>query len=162
MYKSIISAAAAGAAVMLASPASAQWASQPYSHQNYQIARPYAYQGYNYQYRPAAAYGYNGYGYNGYGYGVADANFAATLRSRVQAIRSNIQALKMQRTISPREARRLDNEAKLIERHVYMASRNGIQSYDVRNLELRVQRLERNIAMESSDRNNRPGHYRRG
>ena len=68
----------------------------------------------------------------------------------------------MRRMISPREARRLDNEAMLVERHIHMASRNGIQQNDIRNLEIRVQRLERNIAMESRDWNNRPGGYYRG
>lgn len=146
MHKFIIPVAAAGAAFMLASPASAQWARQPY-----------AYQAQNYQRT------YNPYGYSDYRYGRADANFAASMRSRVQGMRSNIQSLRMQRVISPREARRLDNEAVLIERHIYMASRNGIQPRDMQNLDMRVQRLERNIALESSDRNNRPGrYYRRG
>lgn len=144
MYKPIISAVAVGAAFMLASPASAQWAPRPDT-------------SYNNAYRP-----YNSYAYNDYRYGVADANYTQSLRSRVQSLRSNIQALQMRRMISPPEARRLDNEAMLVERHIYMASRNGIQQNEIRNLEIRVQRLERNIAMESRDWNNRPGGYYRG
>ena len=151
MYKFIISAATAGAALMLAYPASAQRARPTYPYQTYGNA----YQAYSYPYQS-----YN-YGYQA-GYGFANRNVAGNIQARVQAIRSNIQSLKMRRAVSPREARRLDNEAKLIERHIYMNARNGIQGSEARNLEIRIQRLERNIAMESTDWNNRPGRYWRG
>jgi hypothetical protein len=131
MRKFLITAAAAVSALSLAAPASAQW-----------TAPVYHYQPYNY-----------GYGFNGH-------RFARSMEVRVQRIRGDIRNMEMRRVVSPREARTLDNEARLVERRIFNASRNGINNREARNLEIRIQRLERHVMREASDWNNRPGRYR--
>ena len=128
MRKFLISIAAAGSALTLAAPASAQW-----------VAPVYRYQPYNY-----------GYGYNGF-------TFAHSMQARVQRIRADIRAMQMRRILSYSEARSLDNEARSVERRIYTASRNGIRAGEARRLENRIRRLENHVAREARDWNGRPG-----
>jgi len=132
MRKFLISVAAAGSALALAAPASAQWAPPAY------------------QYQP----------YN-YGNGFSGHRFARSMETRVQRIRNDIRDMQARRILGWREARQLDNEARQIQRRIFFASRNGIQPGEARNVERQIRRLEYRISREASDWNNRPGHYHR-
>ena len=133
MRKFLIPIVATASVLTIAAPASAQAWAPPV----------YRYQPYNY-----------GYGYNGF-------RFAQSMQGRVQRIRGDIHAMASRRILGWGEARALDNEARSIERRIFMASRNGIQPGEARNVENRIRRLEYRISREANDWNNRPGGYRR-
>jgi hypothetical protein len=133
MRKFLIPVVAAASTLAIATPAMAQrWAPPAYNYQPYDYGR----------------------GYNGM-------NFARSMEGRVQRIRNDIRDLQMRRVLGYGEARELDNEARSIQRRIFMASRNGIQPGEARNVENRIRRLEYRISREANDFNNRPGHYRR-
>jgi hypothetical protein len=132
MRKFLISVAAAASAVAFAAPASAQW-----------VAPTYRYAPYNY-----------GHGYNGMA-------FVRAMQARVQHVRADIRTMQARRIISWSEARRLENEARTVERRIFKASRNGLRPAEAPGIENRVRKLERHVALEARDRNGRPGHYRR-
>ncbi len=129
MRKFLTPIAAAASMLAVASPAAAQQWAPPVYH----------YSPYNY-----------GYHYNGF-------NFARTMESRVQRIRSDIRTMEMRRVLSRNEARHLDNQARDVERHIYRASRNGIRAGEARRLENQIRNLEVRVAREASDWNNRYG-----
>jgi hypothetical protein len=131
MRKFLVPIIAAGSALTMAAPASAQWAPPVYSYQPYNF----------------------GYGYNGI-------NFARAMTSRVQRIRGDIRTMQIRRILSRSEARSLDNQARNLERRIYRASRNGIRPGEARNVENQIFALERRVAREARDWNRRPG-YRR-
>jgi hypothetical protein len=131
MRKFLIPIAAAASALTIAAPATAQWAPPVYR-----------YQPYNY-----------GYGFNGF-------NFARSMQTRVQRIRSDIRALQARRILSFGEARSLDNQARNLQFRIFRASRNGIQPGEARSLENQIRNLEFRVQREATDFNNRPG-YRR-
>lgn len=132
MRKFLIPIAAAASALTIAAPAAAQWAPPVYR-----------YQPYNY-----------GYGFNGF-------NFARSMQTRVQRIRSDIRALQQRRILSFGEARSLDNQARNLQFRIFRASRNGIQPGEARSLENQIRNLEFRVQREARDFNNRPGRYRR-
>lgn len=135
MRKVVISLAAAASALVLAAPASAQWAP--------------AY--------PQAGYGYNtpAYGY-GYGYG---GNVRA-LQYRVDALQRQIRVMDDRNVISRREARRLRDESRSLERHLRRAASYGLNPYEARDVEIRIARLEQHIQREAWDRDGRWGRNR--
>jgi hypothetical protein len=106
------------------------------------------------QYRPT--YNQPGYGYGGHG-----GRFGGRLDERVQRIRADIRQLEERRIISYREARSLEYQAADLRRSFYRDSRNGIQPGERQRIEERLRRLEYRVSREASDRNNRPGGYRR-
>lgn len=132
MRKFLIPIIAAGSALALAAPASAQWA--------------------------PPVYNYNPYNY---GYGFSGINFARSMQSRVERTRMDIRAMEVRRILSFREARNLDYEANNLQRWIFRASRNGISPGEARSLENRIFRLERRVAREARDWDRRPGRYRR-
>jgi hypothetical protein len=132
MRKFLISIAAAASTVAFAAPASAQW-----------VAPTYRYAPYNY----------------GHGYNVMA--FVRAMQARVQHVRGDIRAMQARRIISWSEARKLENEARALERRIYKAPRNGLGPAEARGIENRVRKLERRVALEAQDWNGRPGHYRR-
>lgn len=132
MRKFLIPIAAAASALTIAAPASAQWAPPVYR-----------YQPYNY-----------GHGFNGF-------NFARSMQTRVQRIRSDIRALQQRRILSFGEARSLENQARNLQFRIFRASRNGIQPGEARSLENQIRNLEFRVQREARDFNNRPGRYRR-
>ncbi len=83
------------------------------------------------------------------------------MQTRVERIRTQIRRMREHRMLSWREARSLDNEAQWIQRRIWMASRNGIQPGEERNLERRIHNLEWRVQREAGDRNDHPGHDRR-
>jgi hypothetical protein len=132
MRKFLIPIAAAASTLAIASPASAQvWAPPVYNYTPYN-----------------------------FGYGFSGINFARTMETRVQRIRNDIHAMEFRRVLSRREARSLDNQARNLQRRIFIASRNGINPYEARSVENQIFRLERRVAREANDWNRRPG-YRR-
>jgi len=135
MRKFLISVAAAASTLAFAAPASAQWAPPVYN------SNPYNF----------------GYGFNGI-------NFARTMESRVQRIRGDIRAMQIHRILGYGEARSLDTQARNLERRIYRASRNGINSREARSVENQIFNLERRVAREANDWNRQAGYghgYRR-
>ena len=132
MRKFLIPLVAAGSALTLAAPASAQWAPPVYNYSPYN-----------------------------YGYGFSGHNFARAMSDRVQRIRTDIRVLQQRRILSWNEARSLDSDARSVQRRIFTASRNGINPREARNVENRIRRLEIRVAREANDWNNRYGRNRR-
>jgi hypothetical protein len=128
----MITIAAAASALTLAAPASAQWAPPVYRYQPYN-----------------------------YGSGFRYHAFAQTMEQRVQRIRNDIRTMGARRILGFGEARALDNQARNLQRRIFFASRNGIQPGEARALENQIRHLEFRVQREATDRNNRPGRYRR-
>lgn len=132
MRKLTISIVAAGLALGVAAPASAQYFPAP----------TYRYQPYNY-----------GYQWN-------SQSFARIMQDRVQRIRADIRNMASRRILSHREYRDLDKEAIAVERRIYRAARGGMSPAEARTVERKVQRLERRVIREANDWNNRYGRRR--
>jgi hypothetical protein len=132
MRKFLIPIAAAASTLAIAAPAAAQWAPPVYNYQPYNYGR----------------------GYNGF-------NFARSMETRVQRLRVDIRNLQARRILGRGEARSLEVQARNLQRRIYMASRNGIQPYEARQVENQIRRLEYRIHREATDYNNRPGGRRR-
>ena len=131
MNKVLISLAAATAALAVAAPASAQV----------------------YRTLPYPAYG-NGYGYNNYGQ-------VRGLQIRIDSIQRQIERLRDRRMISRHEANDLRSESRDLERRLHDRSRNGLNPYELRNIEYRIARLEQHVQHEVRDGNgwnNRTGY----
>ena len=130
MRKLLISLAAAGAALVVASPATAQY----YGGQQY-----------------GQGYGYNGYGNN---YGSVRA-----LQARIDAVQWQIKRLDRYNGIGDRQADRLREESRGIERRLHQAGRYGLNPYEAQDIQVRIARLEQRVQYASS---NRYGRYGRG
>lgn len=123
-----ISMVAAGLALGVAVPASAQY--------NYYPTPTYNYQPYNYGYWNAAA-------------------FTRTMQDRVARIRNDIRNLGARGQLSPLEVRRLDYEAWDADRYIQRASWSGLYPAEARAIENKVRRLERDVMREVYDPNRR-------
>jgi hypothetical protein len=133
MRKIVLSLVAAGAALVVASPAAAQYYPQPQP-------APYA-------------YGHNGYGYNnGYGYGQGNWGMVRSLQVRVDAIQRQIDRLDRRDRIGERSADRLRDEARRIERRLHQRARGGLDQREAGELYYRVQRLEQRMQFAMNDR----------
>lgn len=128
MRKIVLSIAAAGAALIAASPAAAQ----------YYPGQPAPY-GYN------NGYGYNGYGYNnGYGF-QGNWGQVRALQARIDNVERQINRLDRRDRIRDRSADRLRDEANRIEDRLHRSARNGLNPYEARDIEYRIQRLEQRV-----------------
>ena len=125
MRKLMISLAAAGAALVVASPAAAQYYPQP----------------------QPAPYGYNGYGHNG-GYGLVRA-----LQARVDRIEWQINRLDRRDRIRDRSADKLRHEADRIEERLHRAARGGLNPYEMNDIQNRIARLEQRVQYAVGGRN---------
>jgi TolA-binding protein len=125
MRKFLISLAVAASAVAVATPASAQYAPQP--------------QGYG--------YGQQGYGYNN-NYGQV-----RSLQVRINQIQRQIDQLDRRNILSNREARRLRDESRDLERRLARTGRNGLNFRERQNIEIRIARLEMNVRRQATDGN---------
>lgn len=137
MRKSIISLAAAGAALAVASPAAAQYYPQP---------NPYGYNN---------GYGNNGYGRNGYGtnnYGQVGA-----LQARIDRVEYQIRRLDRRDVIRDGSADRLREEANNIERRLHRAARYGLNGYEANDIQVRIARLEQRVNYAVGSRYGRYG-----
>jgi hypothetical protein len=122
MRKVLISLAAAGAALVAASPAAAQY---------YPVPQP-------------APYGYNGYGYNSYGYNGGWGQVRA-LQARIDNVERRISWLDRRDRIGDRSADRLRYEADRLEQRLHYAARGGLNPYEARDIEFGIGRLEQRI-----------------
>ena len=118
MRKIVLSIAAAGAALIAARPAAAQYYPQP---------QPTPY-GYN-----------NGYGFQG-NWGQVRA-----LQARIDNVERQINRLDRRDRIRDRSADRLRDEANRIEERLHRAARNGLNPYEIRDIQVRIARLEQRV-----------------
>ena len=131
MRKFLIPIVAAGSALTVAAPASAQWAPPVYHYQPYSYDRAFSYH-----------------------------TFAQSMQVRVQRIRTDIRAMQARRMLSWREAQSLERQAANLQARIYRASRNGIQIGEARRLENQIRNLEWRVRREATDWNNRPNRRR--
>ena len=123
MRKIVLSVAAAGAALIAASPATAQYypQSQPYGYNN----------GYN-----------NGYANNGFGYGFGQVR---ALQARIDNVQRQINRLDRRDRIGDRSADRLRRDADRIEDQLHRAARNGLNPYEANDIQNRIAQLEQRV-----------------
>jgi len=116
MRKLMISLAAAGATLAIATPAAAQYYPGQYG-------APYG-----------NAYGYN----NNWGQ-------VRSLQVRINAVERQINVLDRRDRIRDRSADRLRDEANSIERRLRHAARDGLNPYEARDIQVRIARLEQRV-----------------
>jgi len=116
MRKVLISLAAAGAALAIATPAAAQYYPGQYG-------APYG-----------NAYGYN----NNWGQ-------VRSLQVRINAVERQINVLDRRDRIRDRSADRLRDEANSIERRLRHAARDGLNPYEAQDIQVRIARLEQRV-----------------
>jgi hypothetical protein len=138
MRKIILSIAAAGAALIAASPAAAQYYPQP------QQPTPY---GYN-----------NGYNGNGYNNGMrGNWGEVRALQARIDNVERQIARLDRRDVIRGRSADRLLNDANKIERRLREHARGGLDPREAGDIQYRIQRLEQQVQIALNDRGGRWG-----
>ena len=123
MRKLTLITAAAGTALAFAAPASAQYAPQP-------------------QYRPVPQG--NAYGYNNWGQ-------VRSMQARIDGIQRQIEHLRSRRIITRNEANGLRSESRQIEWRLRQAARYGLNHNEAREIDRRINRLERHVAREARD-----------
>jgi hypothetical protein len=102
------------------------------------------------QYFPGQPQG-NAYGYNN-NYGQA-----RRLQVRIDQIQRQIDQLDRRNILSNKEARRLRDESRSLERRLAQVSRYGLNPRERQNIEIRIARLEQRVRYEASDGNRRFG-----
>lgn len=127
MRKFIISLAAAGSALAIATPAAGQYYPQP---------QPYG-QPYGYGAQPYG-YGGNAYGYNNYGQ-------VRSLQYRIDAVERQINLLDRRDRIRNRDADRLRSEANSIDRRLRVSARFGLNPREAYDIQIRISRLEQRV-----------------
>src|SRR4030095_360467 len=105
------------------------------------------------QWYPPQQQGY-GYGYNKYGQ-------VRRLQVRVDDLQRHINNLDRRNILSNREASRLRDESRDVERRLHYAARNGLSGWEAQDIDRRIGRLEYRIQREARD-GNRYGYYRTG
>ncbi|MEO6224624.1 MAG: hypothetical protein ABIO80_02050 [Sphingomicrobium sp.] len=130
MRKLIMTLAAAGTALAVASPAAAQYYPQ-------QQVQPYGY--------GAQQYGYNGYTnrYNGYGQ-------AQNLQMRVAMVKRRIGELQRVHALRGNSAERLRKEARNIEHQLRRSQRYGMAGFAGNDVQSRLARLEQQVNYAAS------------
>jgi TolA-binding protein len=108
------------------------------------------------QYAQPQGYGQQGYGYNN-NYGQV-----RVLQARINQIQRQIDQLDRRNILSDREAKRLRNESRDLERRLRGVGRNGLNFRERQNIEVRIARLELQVRREASDGNGRRGGYNNG
>jgi hypothetical protein len=131
MRKIVLSLAAAGAALIVASPAAAQYYPQPQAYGGQQ-------------------YG-NGYGYN-HNWGQVRA-----LQVRIDQVERQINRLDRRDRVGDRSADRLRDEANNIEHRLHRAGRNGLNPYEANDIQVRIARLEQRVQYSLASRDGRYG-----
>ena len=123
MRKVVLALAAAGSALVIAAPASAQYYPQP---------------GYG-------APGYNGYGHNNWGQ-------VRALQARIDNVERQIRFLDRRNVIRDDRADRLRDEADNLERRLHFAARNGLNPYEANEINARIARLEQRVQWSAANR----------
>jgi hypothetical protein len=130
MRKMNLFVAAAGAALVAASPAAAQYYPQP-------------------QPQPAPyGYGHNGYGQNNWG-------TVRSLQVRIDNVERQIARLDRRDRIGGRSAERMRDEANKIERRLRDRARNGLDPREAGDISIHIQRLEQRVQFAMNDRSGR-------
>jgi hypothetical protein len=124
MHKVLISLAAAASALTVATPASAQYFPAP---------------------PPPPGYGY-GHGHYNYGH-------FRSLKARIDGLQHHINRLDSRDILSEREARRLRDESRDVERRLFHAARNGLGPREAALIDHRIRRLEQRVWRDAHDRN---------
>lgn len=107
---------------------------------------------------PAAAQWYppqpqgHAYGYNNYGQ-------VRRLQARIDQLQRQIDRLDRRNILSEREARRLRDDSRDVERQLRRAARYGLDGREAYSIERRIQRIEYRIQREASDGNRWRGGY---
>jgi hypothetical protein len=137
MRRIVLSLAAAGAALVAASPAAAQYYPAP-------VPQPAPY-----------AYG------NGYGNGYAQNNWGMvrSLQARIDNVERQINRLDRRDRIGERSADRLRDEANKLERRLRERARHGLDPREAGDIQYRLGRLEQRVQIALSNRNGRYGRY---
>jgi hypothetical protein len=86
----------------------------------------------------------NAYGYNNHGQ-------VRRLEARVDQIRRQIHQLDRRNILSDREARRLSEEARDLDRRIDVLARNGFSGRDRYDIERRLARLEQRVQRDVND-----------
>jgi chromosome segregation ATPase len=86
----------------------------------------------------------NAYGYNNQGQ-------TRRLEVRVDQVRRQIKQLDRRNILSDREARRLSEEARDLDRRINALARNGFSSRDRYDVERRLARLEQRVQRDAND-----------
>ena len=123
MRKFLISAAVAATALTAAAPAAAQYGG----------------------YYPQQPYG-NAYGYNNYGQ-------VRSLQARVDNLQRQIRRLDQRNVLSNREAARLLDDSRDLERRLARSARNGLSNQERYAVETRLRNLEIRLQREARDGN---------
>jgi hypothetical protein len=144
MRKIVLSIAAAGAALIAASPAAAQY---------YPQQQPY---GYNNGYGSNNGYGYN----NGYGF-QGNWGQVRALQARIDNVERQINRLDRRDRIGNRSADRLRDEANRIEDRLHRAARGGLDPREAGDLQYRIQRLEQRVQYTLANNYGRNGYGER-
>ena len=105
------------------------------------------------QWYPPQPQGY-GYGYNNYGQ-------VRRLQARVDNVQRHINNLDRRNILSNREASRLRNDSRDVERRLHYAARNGLSGLEAQDIDRRIGRLEYRVQREARD-GNRYGYYQSG
>jgi hypothetical protein len=129
MRKLVLSLAAAAAALVIASPAAAQYYPQPQAY---------------------GGYGYNGYGNNNYGQ-------VRALQARIDAVQYRIS--QFGRYGGRGHTERLREESRSIERQLHQAARGGLNPYEMNQIQVRIAQLEQRIQYGMGNRNGGYGRY---
>jgi hypothetical protein len=149
MRKIVLSIAAAGAALVAASPAAAQYYPQP---------QPYGYNnGYGNNGYGNNGYGNNGYGNNGYGF-QGNWGQVRALQARIDRVEQQIDRLDRRDRIGGRGADRLRDEANRIEDRLHRAARGGLDPREAGDLQYRIQRLEQRVQYTLANNYGRNGY----
>lgn len=138
MRKMILSLAAAGAAVVAASPAAAQYYPQP----------------------QPAPYGYN----NGNGYNNGFQNNwrqVRSLQARIDNVQRQISRLDRRDRIGGRSAERLLSDANKIERRLRDRARGGLDPREAGDIQYRIGRLEQQVQVALANNGGRYGYGNR-
>jgi hypothetical protein len=92
---------------------------------------------------PPVPYG-NAYGYNNWGH-------VRALQARIDNLQRRIAQLDNRDRINEREARRLREDARELERRLRAAGRNGLNPVEARNIEYRLARIEQRLIRDARD-----------
>jgi hypothetical protein len=118
MRKVLITLAAAGSALAIATPAAAQY---------FPVQQPY------------------GYGHQGYYQGYNQIGHIRALQARIDRVQANINRLDSRDVIRERTARNLRQEARSAERRLRQAAGRGLNPWESNEMERRVFRLEQRV-----------------
>ena len=100
------------------------------------------------QYYPAPQGPVNGYGYNNNTYGAV-----RNLQVRIDRLQQRIARFDSRDRISEKEARRLREESRDIEKRLRRAARYGLNPQEYASVNYRIQRLEQRIYRDANDGN---------